>query len=139
MSTIPLEETDEHRRTTHLAPRHGHILMSLGPCTEAAMIKYHIPAEWLPRLNALTQTASSREWAAMLQGVSFGFSMEKASAVSRVMILDIYGPLLEMPADLAAGKVSFRLIQLVARLTVLPRQQQNGDQVYYSTVPLSCH
>jgi len=103
------------------------------------MIEYDILAKWLPRLNPLTQMADSRQWAAVLQGVSFGFSVDKAATLLRAMILDIYGPLVEKPADLAAKKVCLHLIWLAARLTVLPRQEQTNNQIYYSIVHSSCH
>ena len=55
----------------------------------------------------------NHKWAAMMQGPGFGFRADEAAALSRAMISDIYGPLPEMPADLAVvavGKVSFMLI-----------------------------
>ena len=71
-------------------------LISIGPCTDAAMQDFGIADHWIPRLRTLATNTRSSQWAATMMGPGWDLEHRKAQGLAQAMLSDLDGPVFRL-------------------------------------------
>jgi len=71
-------------------------LISIGPCTNAAMQDFGIADHWIPRLRTLATNTRSSRWAATMMGPGWDLEHRKAQGLAQAMLSDLDGPVFRL-------------------------------------------
>lgn len=80
----------------------GPALISLGPNTDAAIDRFKLGDEILPKLRALTGTVRSSQWEAIFRSPQWDLTYKQAFVLSRALLADLVQG---MPTNPEAAKV----------------------------------
>jgi hypothetical protein len=86
-----LRSSGKGQESLHNANVFGPALISLGPNTDAAIDRFKLGDEVLPKLRALAGTVRSSRWEAVFRSPQWDLTYEQAFVLSKALLADLQG------------------------------------------------